>query len=88
MMRDRAHRRRTGDTAEVRIHNVGPPIDPASFGKVFKYGVSDEHASETQGHRSQGLYVAKTCMAKMGGTVEAINDVDGGVEFVLTLVMA
>jgi len=80
--------RRVADTAEVRIHNAGPPIDPAIFGKIFEYGVSDEHAGETQGHRGQGLYVAKTYMAKMGGTVEAVKDVDNGVEFLLTLAMA
>jgi sensor histidine kinase regulating citrate/malate metabolism len=76
-----------GDAAEVRIHNVGPPIEPEIFGKIFEYGVSDEHASDIQGHRGQDLYVAKTYMAKMGGTVEAINDVEDGVEFVLTLAM-
>jgi two-component system OmpR family sensor kinase len=49
--------------------------------------VSDVHAGEKQGHRGQGLYVARTYMAKMGGTVEALNVADG-VEFVLTLAMA
>jgi signal transduction histidine kinase len=80
--------RNMGDTAEVRIHNVGPPIEPEIFGKIFEYGVSDEHASETQGHRGQGLFVAKTYMAKMGGTVEAANHVEDGVEFLLTLALA
>ena len=38
------------------------------------------------GNRRQGLYVAKTYMAKMGGTITASNTVDG-VSFVLTLVL-
>jgi signal transduction histidine kinase len=80
--------RQVGDTAEVRIHNVGPPIEPEIFGKIFEYGVSDEHASETQGHRGQGLFVARTYMAKMGGTVEAANHIEDGVEFVLRLAVA
>jgi signal transduction histidine kinase len=80
--------RRLADCAEVRIHNQGPRIDPAILGKIFEYGVSDAHASQTQGHRGQGLYVAKTYMAKMGGTVEAVNDIEDGVEFVLTLSIA
>jgi signal transduction histidine kinase len=80
--------RRVGDTAEVRIHNVGPPIEAELFGKIFEYGVSDEHASETQGHRGQGLFVARTYMAKMGGTIEAANYIGDGVEFVLTLTVA
>lgn len=75
------------DSAEVRIHNVGRPIDAVLLGKIFEYGVSDAHAGEKQGHRGQGLYVARTYMAKMGGTVEALNVADG-VEFVLTLAMA
>jgi sensor histidine kinase regulating citrate/malate metabolism len=49
--------------------------------------VSDTQAGEKQGHRGQGLFVAKTYMAKMGGTVDAAN-VDDGVEFVLTLALA
>jgi len=77
----------TADSAEVRIHNEGPPIEAAQLGKIFEYGVSDVHAGEKQGHRGQGLYVARTYMAKMGGTVEALNVADG-VEFVLTLAMA
>jgi signal transduction histidine kinase len=77
----------SADSAEVRIHNQGQSIDPTLLRKIFEYGVSDVHAGETQGHRGQGLYVAKTYMAKMGGTVEALNVADG-VEFVLTLAMA
>ena len=79
--------RRNADTAEVRIQNHGQPIDAALLGKIFEYGVSDTQAGEKQGHRGQGLFVAKTYMAKMGGTVDAAN-VDDGVEFVLTLALA
>jgi signal transduction histidine kinase len=39
------------------------------------------------GHRGQGLFVAKTYMAKMGGTIAARNTADG-VAFVLTLALA
>jgi hypothetical protein len=37
-----------------------------------------------QGNRGQGLFVAKTYMAKMGGTISARN-VEDGVSFLLTL---
>jgi K+-sensing histidine kinase KdpD len=73
----------TPDPASGRNFAAGPVL-----GKIFEYGVSDAHASQTQGHRGQGLYVAKTYMAKMGGTVEAVNDIEDGVEFVLTLSLA
>jgi signal transduction histidine kinase len=52
--------------------------------KIFEYGVSDQQDSGANGNRGQGLFVAQTYMAKMGGTVSARN-VEGGVEFVLTL---
>jgi len=35
-------------------------------------------------HRGQGLFVARTYMAKMGGTIEAQN-LSEGVQIVLTL---
>jgi signal transduction histidine kinase len=79
--------RRTADTAEVRVHNEGPAIDDALLRKIFEYGVSDAADSGALGNRGQGLFVAKTYMAKMGGTIEAHN-VDGGVALVLTLAVA
>jgi signal transduction histidine kinase len=75
------------ENAEVRIHNCGPQIDPAMLGKIFEYGVSDADPTENSPHRGQGLFVAKTYMAKMGGTIEALN-VGDGVEFVLKLAAA
>ena len=62
---------------------------------IFEYGVSDPGASvgadrdennPDRGHRGQGLFVAKTYMAKMGGTIVAENLPDGrGVRFTLAL---
>jgi signal transduction histidine kinase len=70
--------------ALVTIHNQGPQIDVAMLGKIFEYGVSDQADSAAQGQRGQGLFVAKTYMAKMGGTITARN-VAGGVCFDLRL---
>jgi len=75
-----------GIAAEVRIHNSGPQIAPAMLRKIFEYGVSDAGGDSGQ-HRGQGLFVARTYMAKMGGTIEAVN-VEDGVEFVLRLAAA
>jgi signal transduction histidine kinase len=73
--------------ATVELHNEGDPIPPELLDKIFEYGVSgaveaagDAHAPQ----RGQGLFVVKTYMAKMGGTVAAEN-VAGGVTVVLTL---
>jgi signal transduction histidine kinase len=68
-------------SATVAIHNDGPPIDAALMERIFEYGVS---GSGAPGHRGQGLFVVRTYLAKMGGTVRALNDA-GGVTFELQL---
>jgi signal transduction histidine kinase len=74
-----------GDTGiNITIHNQGPTIAPDMLGKIFEYGVSDQAESGANGNRGQGLFVAKTYMAKMGGTITARNQ-DDGVSFVMSL---
>ena len=70
--------------AVIAIHNQGPHIDPDMLGKIFEYGVSDQQDAAALGNRGQGLFVAKTYMAKMGGTITARN-VEDGVCFELRL---
>ena len=70
--------------AVVSISNQGPHIAPDMLGKIFEYGVSDQQDAAALGNRGQGLFVAKTYMAKMGGTITARN-VDGGVSFEMRL---
>jgi signal transduction histidine kinase len=74
----------TAPEAIVSISNQGPYIESDMLGKIFEYGVSDQADSAAHGQRGQGLFVAKTYMAKMGGTITARN-VDGGVCFELRL---
>ncbi|MBX3585474.1 MAG: HAMP domain-containing histidine kinase [Ramlibacter sp.] len=75
--------------ASVSVHNLGPPIDAALLARIFDYGVSGGEAdgAAAPGQRGQGLFVAKTYLAKMGGTIEAVNEA-GGVSFRLTLARA
>jgi len=75
---------------EVTIHNQGPPIPDTLVGRIFEYGVSDAagEPGADPAHRGQGLFVVRTYMAKMGGTVEARNEPAGGVSFVLRLARA
>jgi signal transduction histidine kinase len=73
-------------TACASIHNQGSTIEPALLDQIFELGVSDPGSAPdggTAGHRGQGLFVARTYMTKMGGTVHARNTGDG-VEFRLT----
>lgn len=67
------------DAQALTIHNSGPHIQADLIGRIFDYGVSDRPGSQ-DGNSGQGLFVAKTYLAKMGLTISAFN-VDGGVEF-------
>nr|WP_315475365.1 HAMP domain-containing sensor histidine kinase [uncultured Undibacterium sp.] len=73
-------------SASITIHNRGPHISDSMLEKIFEYGVSDQLESGANGNRGQGLFVAQTYMAKMGGTIKAQN-VGDGVDFVLTLML-
>lgn len=68
--------------ARATIHNQGEAIPAELLERIFEYGVSG--AADGEAHRGQGLFVVRTYLAKMGGTVAAAN-VDGGVAFTLTL---
>ena len=74
----------------VTIHNRGEPIPEALIGRIFEYGVSDAagEPGADPAHRGQGLFVARTYMAKMGGTIQVRNEPAGGVSFVLKLARA
>ena len=74
----------TETLARVAVHDAGPPIAEDMLERIFEYGVSDQPEAGAQGNRGQGLFVARTYMAKMGGTITAHNVADG-VELVLSL---
>lgn len=82
--------RATGAEVCIDIHNQGRPIEATLLERIFEYGVHDVDPGldEDEGaHRGQGLFVARTYMAKMGGTIAAAN-VPGGVVFTLALARA
>lgn len=63
---------------EIRITNQGEPIPQEKLAQIFDYGVSDEKAQqETVESRGQGLFIAKSYIAKMGGSIRAENVADG-----------
>jgi two-component system, OmpR family, sensor kinase len=72
----------------VQIHNVGEPISQELLPNIFDYGVSGSKISaDDASHRGQGLFVVKSYMGKMGGSVHAEN-VEDGVAFLLRLNLA
>lgn len=68
--------RQPGELAVVEVHNQGAQIDEAQLTRIFDYGVSTADAEDGQ-RRGQGLFVAKTYLAKMGGSISARNVADG-----------
>ena len=75
---------RQGGEAVVAIYNEGPAIAADLLERVFDYGVSDAAPTAADGRRGQGLFVARTYMAKMGGSVRCRNS-GKGVVFELLL---
>ena len=75
------------DRAVIGIANQGAPIPPDRLEHIFDYGVTEASAAPGSARRGQGLFVARTYLAKMGGTVRALN-VPGGVRFELALPLA
>jgi signal transduction histidine kinase len=82
----------SGRDVRVHIHNDGPAIPAELIDTIFEYGVSDPAEAAASGHRGQGLFVARTYMAKMGGTIvvenvsaEAGDSAGAGVRFTLSL---
>lgn len=70
-----------GEQAQVEVHNQGPRIAEERLASLFELGASD---AEGPAHRGQGLFVARTYLAKMGGAI-AVRNVEDGVSFELTL---
>jgi two-component system, OmpR family, sensor kinase len=64
-------------SAHIEIRNEGAPIAPERLERIFDYGESDAPAAVNGARRGQGLFVARTYLAKMGGTIAACNDGDG-----------
>jgi len=69
--------------ATVDIHNQGPQIADDQLARVFDYGVSDAEPEDGV-RRGQGLFVAKTYLAKMGGSI-AVRNAEDGVVFEIGL---
>ena len=71
-------------SAHVTIHNVGANIPENLIDRIFEYGVCGDDDHNSEGNRGQGLFVARTYLFKMGGTI-AVSNVDDGVCFELVL---
>jgi len=74
----------TDALVEIHIANQGALISAEKIQHIFEYGVSDGDGQEEVERRGQGLFVSKSYIAKMGGTIEAQN-LTNGVVFIIRL---
>jgi two-component system, OmpR family, sensor kinase len=74
----------TDTLVEIHITNQGALISAEKLQHIFEYGVSDGDGQEEMERRGQGLFVSKSYIAKMGGTIEAQNLING-VVFIIRL---
>ena len=64
-----------GDTAEVRIVDDGPGIDPAIIANVFeRFARGDSSRSRAAGSTGLGLAIVEAVVAAHGGTVSATSE--------------
>lgn len=81
-----------GDTtAELRIDDEGPGIDPRKIDRVFERYFSlrprrqGDDDTSAAGHAGIGLWIVRRNVEALGGTVEAANRPGGGLTVTVTL---
>ena len=62
-----------GKTATLRIRNEGPVIERGMEDAIFRFGTSFSPANDEVSH-GLGLFLVRSAVSAMGGTVRAIND--------------
>ena len=76
--------RRNGSQAELKVSDTGEGIAPEHLPHIFErfYKVSPERG-EKDGSSGLGLYIVKTVVEAMGGTVEAESPLGNGTVFTI-----
>jgi signal transduction histidine kinase len=64
-------------SAVATIKNIGPRITNDPIEEIFEYGVSVREGACEDEHLGQGLYMAKTFVSRLGGSLSAHNLDDG-----------
>ncbi len=78
---------KTEKFAEVHIENQGNPIPEESLHHIFDYGVSGNNEEIASERRGQGLFICKSYITKMGGSI-SVSNTSNGVVFVIRLPLA
>lgn len=72
------------ESAVITIKNVGPQITNYPIDEIFEYGVSVRDGTGEGDHLGQGLYMAKTFVSRLGGSL-SVHNLDDGVCFEIRL---
>ena len=77
---------RSGDGAELSVHNEGTPIPPDKIPKLFdSFYRLDDGAAQNSSSLGLGLYISKEIIAAHGGTIEVRSSVNEGTTFLVRL---
>jgi sensor histidine kinase regulating citrate/malate metabolism len=71
-------------SAVITIKNVGPKITNDPIDEIFEYGVSVRDGAGEGDHLGQGLYMAKTFVSRLSGSL-SVHNLDDGVCFEIRL---
>lgn len=71
-------------SAVITIKNVGPQITNDPIDEIFEYGVSVRDGAGEGEHLGQGLYMAKTFVSRLSGSL-SVHNLDDGVYFEIRL---
>lgn len=81
------HLRRTGERAELVIRDHGPGLAAEDLKHLFEPFRRGEAQSRADGF-GLGLYVVRSFLTQLGGTIAADNHPEGGASFVVSLPLA
>ena len=73
-----------GDVAQLHIKDSGIGMDEAMIKKLFeKFSKAGRKGTSGEESTGLGLYIVKTLVEKIGGSVEVLSEVNKGTEFVI-----
>lgn len=78
----------TGQTAELTIADEGPGVDVALIAQIFDRNFSSRPrnaAAPSSDHAGLGLWIARSTVEALGGSIEAVNRPAGGLSVTIRL---
>ncbi|GGO77826.1 two-component sensor histidine kinase [Marinobacterium nitratireducens] len=78
---------RKGAQALLRVRDAGPGVEPAQLARLFEPFYRTGNGAQSDGY-GLGLSIARRAVTRLGGSIEALNHPDGGLEVMIRLPLA